>query len=144
MEHDGSSTPWGGVMEDGGTIGIEAGIDETTIAQLKDMGHVVKEVGEGMYGGYQAVWSEEEPMRYFARLPTYAAESGSLSLCAASFLSLPSDPAVASNALAIRIVFPLVRVTPASFSRSGLPASLGKRKAPSDGGAFLCAHFFHT
>jgi len=65
--------------------------------------------------------------RYFARLPTRSAESGSLSLCAVHFLSLPSDPAVASNALAIRIVFPLVGVTPASLSKPGLPASLGKQ-----------------
>jgi len=40
---------------------------------------------------------------------------------------LPSDPAVASNALAIRIVFPLVGVTP-GFSRLGLPAMPGKQK----------------
>ena len=66
--------------------------------------------------------------RYFARLPACAAESGSLKLCAAHFLSLPSDPAVTSNALAIRIVFPPVGATPASFSRPGLPATLGKQK----------------
>jgi len=66
--------------------------------------------------------------RYFARLPTHNAESGSLTLCAAHFLSLPSDPAVASNALAIQIVFPLVRATPASLSRPGLPTTLGKQK----------------
>ena len=66
--------------------------------------------------------------RLFARLPSRAAVSGSLALCAAHFLSLPSDPAVASNALAIRIVFPLIGVTPASFSRPGLPAPLGKQK----------------
>jgi hypothetical protein len=67
-------------------------------------------------------------LRYFARLPTRVAESGSLTLCAAYFLSLPSDPAVASNALAIRIVFPLVGVTPVSSNRPGLPATLGKQK----------------
>ncbi|MHC4363166.1 MAG: hypothetical protein ACYSTZ_10085 [Planctomycetota bacterium] len=66
--------------------------------------------------------------RYFTRLPTRAAESGSLTLCATHFLSLPSDPAVASDALAIRIVFPLVGVTPTSFSRPDVPASLGKLK----------------
>ncbi|WP_303721322.1 hypothetical protein, partial [Malonomonas rubra] len=49
---------------------------------------------------------------------------------AAYFLSLPSDLAVASNALAIRIVFPLIRVTPASCNRPGLPAPLGKPKKP--------------
>ena len=65
--------------------------------------------------------------RYVARLPLHDAESGSLALCATHFLSLPSDPAVASNALAIRIVFPLAGATPASFSKPGLPASLGKQ-----------------
>jgi hypothetical protein len=55
--------------------------------------------------------------RYVARLPTRSAESGSLALCAAYFLSLPSDPAVTSNALAIRIDFPLVGATPVSFNR---------------------------
>ncbi|MEZ4601689.1 MAG: hypothetical protein R2940_18010 [Syntrophotaleaceae bacterium] len=77
--------------------------------------------------------------RYLRRLPTRSAESGSLALCADHFLSLPSDPAVASNALAIRIVFPLVGVTPVSFNRPGLPASLGKlkNKAPELPGAFF-------
>lgn len=65
VEHYGSSTPWGGTMEDGGSVGIEAGIDEATIEKLKDMGHEVKEVGVGMYGGYQAIWREDDPMRYF-------------------------------------------------------------------------------
>jgi len=65
-------------------------------------------------------------LRYLARLPTRSAESGSLALCAAYFLSLPSDPAVTSNALAIQIIFPLIRVTPASCNRPGLPAPLGK------------------
>nr|WP_321398881.1 hypothetical protein [uncultured Desulfobacter sp.] len=66
-------------------------------------------------------------LRYFARLPSRNAESGSLSLCTAHFLLLPSDPAVTSNALAIRIVFPLVGVTPA-YRRLGLPAMPGKQK----------------
>ncbi|WP_156792384.1 hypothetical protein [Desulfotalea psychrophila] len=65
--------------------------------------------------------------RYFGRLPSRIAESGSLSLCTTHFLSLPSDPAVTSNALAIRIVFPLVGVTPA-YRRLGLPAMPGKQK----------------
>ncbi|HEC31187.1 MAG TPA: hypothetical protein ENI41_01705 [Deltaproteobacteria bacterium] len=50
--------------------------------------------------------------RYFARLPSCYAESGSLTLCTTHLLSLPSDPTVTSNALAIRIDFPLIRVTP--------------------------------
>jgi hypothetical protein len=67
-------------------------------------------------------------LRHFARLPSHEAESGSLALCAVHLLSLPSDPTVASDALAIRIVFPLIGATPASFSRPGLPATLGKHR----------------
>jgi hypothetical protein len=66
--------------------------------------------------------------RYFGRLPSRNAESGLLTLCTAHFLSLPSDPAVTSNALAIRIVFPLIGVTPVSLNGPGLPATLGKPK----------------
>jgi len=46
-----------------------------------------------------------------------------------NFLSLPSDPAVTNNALAIQIDFPLVGVSLASFSKTGLPALQGKQKA---------------
>ncbi len=64
-EHNGSSTPWGGKMEDGGSISLEKGIDEKTIEELKAMGHKIGSVGSGMFGGYQAIWREEDPMRYF-------------------------------------------------------------------------------
>ncbi|MFT6195022.1 MAG: hypothetical protein ACJASU_001930 [Cognaticolwellia sp.] len=37
-------------------------------------------------------------------------------------------PPLASNALAIQIIFPLVRVISLSFKWTGLPASLGKNK----------------
>ena len=77
-------------------------------------------------------------LRYLARLPTRCAESGSLTLCAVHFLSLPSDPAVTSNALALRIDFPLVGATPVSFIRPGLPATLGKPKKK----AGTCPAFF--
>ncbi|MGR2870590.1 hypothetical protein ABMY34_20205, partial [Vibrio vulnificus] len=40
-------------------------------------------------------------------------------------------PPLASDALAIRIVFPLVRVTPFSFKWTGLPALLGKQQSGS-------------
>ncbi|MGR3237194.1 hypothetical protein ABMY29_12090, partial [Vibrio vulnificus] len=36
---------------------------------------------------------------------------------------------LASNALAIRIIFPSVRAIRASFNPTGLPASLGKQKS---------------
>jgi len=65
---------------------------------------------------------------YFAGLSSYHAESGSLSLCADYFLLLPSDPIVTNNALAIRIVFPSVGVTPVSFDRTDLSALLSKQK----------------
>ncbi len=66
VQHFGSSNPWGGTMTAGGSVGIEAGIDEKVIDQLKEMGHTISEVGTGQYGGYQAIWREDEPMRYFA------------------------------------------------------------------------------
>jgi len=37
---------------------------------------------------------------------------------------------LANNALAIRIIFPSVRVIQVSFNLTGLPASLGKQKTP--------------
>jgi hypothetical protein len=52
-------------------------------------------------------------------LPSYDAESGSLAFRPRHFLSLPSDPAVTSNALASRIVFPLVKGDPAFFQAGG-------------------------
>jgi hypothetical protein len=42
--------------------------------------------------------------------------------------SFLQTPPLAVDALAIRIIFPLVRVTPLSFKQTGLPASLGKQK----------------
>jgi len=38
---------------------------------------------------------------------------------------------LANNALAIRIIFPSVRVIQVSFNLTGLPASLGKQKSSS-------------
>ncbi len=66
VEHYGSSNPWGGKISGGGTIGIEGGISIQTIQKLEELGHIIQEVGVGMYGGYQAIWRENEPLRYFA------------------------------------------------------------------------------
>jgi len=41
---------------------------------------------------------------------------------------------LANNALAIRIIFPSVRVIQVSFNLTGLPASLGKQKSPQNAG----------
>jgi hypothetical protein len=82
---------------------------------------------------------------YFAGSSAHAAESGSLSLRAACLLSLPSDLAVASDALAIRIDFPLFGVSRTSFSPPGLPASPGKQKArPGIESRTRLRFFFHT
>jgi hypothetical protein len=59
-------------------------------------------------------------------LPTNTAETGSLSLCTSNFLWLPSDPPLASDALAIRIIFPSVGVILLSCKQTGLPASPSK------------------
>ncbi|RZR06811.1 hypothetical protein D8T43_16570, partial [Vibrio vulnificus] len=49
---------------------------------------------------------------------------------------------LASNALAIRIIFPSVRAIRASFNPTGLPASLGKQNSPSSlRGCFLSVCF---
>ena len=79
--------------------------------------------------------TEYRASRYFARLPSCLAESGSLALCTSNFLWLasgrpPETLPLANNALAIRIIFPSVRVIQVSFNLTGLPASLGKQKKP--------------
>lgn len=66
VQHFGSSNPWGGAMEKGGSVGLESGIGGDVIRQLSEMGHEIGETGTGMYGGYQAIWRENEPLRYFA------------------------------------------------------------------------------
>ena len=66
VQHSGSSSPWGETMQDGGTVGLEAGIPLAVADELKALGHAVKEIGAGQYGGYQAIWREDEPLRYFA------------------------------------------------------------------------------
>ncbi len=65
-QHFGSSNPWGGAIKNGGSIGLEAGITPETTQRLEAMGHTIQETGTGMYGGYQAIWREDEPLRYFA------------------------------------------------------------------------------
>ena len=71
--------------------------------------------------------TEYRASRYFARLPSCLAESGSLSLCTSNFLWLPSDPAVGQQRPCHSDY--LVRVIQVSFNLTGLPASLGKQKS---------------
>ncbi|MBI1387527.1 MAG: gamma-glutamyltransferase [bacterium] len=66
VRHFGSSEPTGEAMNNGGKVGLEAGFSEETKQKLTEMGHDVAEFGVGRHGGYQAIWRDEEPRRYFA------------------------------------------------------------------------------
>ncbi|MBI2422240.1 MAG: gamma-glutamyltransferase [Candidatus Hydrogenedentes bacterium] len=64
LEHTGSSNPWGGKMEAGGSLVFEHGFSDAVKVQLAQLGHrIKKEVGA--HGGYQAIWREDDPLRYF-------------------------------------------------------------------------------
>jgi gamma-glutamyltranspeptidase/glutathione hydrolase len=59
--HQSGSQPTGGKMADGGTLRIEAGVNEAIIAELRKRGHTVihgERTYSGSYGGYQAVWRD--------------------------------------------------------------------------------------
>ncbi len=66
IQHFGSSNPWGGAMQDGGSVGLEAGVSDEVAQKLEALGHKITSRNTGMYGGYQAIWRADEPMRYFA------------------------------------------------------------------------------
>ena len=57
LRHDGSSQPTDEVMTDGGFIALEPGFGPAVVAELERRGHVVK-VGDGDFGGYQAIRRE--------------------------------------------------------------------------------------
>ncbi len=62
--HFESSTPTGSKMAGGGSVGLERHIPDAVRSKLAAMGHKVRR-GAGEYGGYQGIWREEEPRRYF-------------------------------------------------------------------------------
>ena len=64
IEHSESSTPTGDKMVGGGSVGFERGIPEAVKRELADMGHKIRR-GAGAFGGYQGIWREEYPRRYF-------------------------------------------------------------------------------
>ena len=64
IEHGGSSSPSGGKMHEGGRVVIERGIGDDIRQQLTGMGHTVSEKVDA-FGGYQAIWREDDPLRYF-------------------------------------------------------------------------------
>ena len=62
--HDGSSAPWGGEMTDGGEVVPERGMDPKVLEGLAARGHRIAKAPQAL-GGYQAIWREESPRRYF-------------------------------------------------------------------------------
>jgi gamma-glutamyltranspeptidase/glutathione hydrolase len=59
IRHDGSSTPTGEKMTDGGCVFLESGFGAETLAALAAMGHATSREVSG-YGGYQAILRDEE------------------------------------------------------------------------------------
>ncbi|NUN95689.1 MAG: gamma-glutamyltransferase [Candidatus Omnitrophica bacterium] len=64
VEHSGSSTQTGGKMVGGGKVQLERHIPDSVREGLVALGHMVRE-GTGSFGGYQGIWREEDPLRYF-------------------------------------------------------------------------------
>lgn len=64
IAHLESSTPTGGKMVGGGRVGLERHIAEKVRKELSDMGHDILP-GVSTYGGYQGIWRESKPRRYF-------------------------------------------------------------------------------
>ena len=64
IAHDGSSAPWGGEMTDGGEVTPELGLDPKVLEGLAARGHRIAKQPSAL-GGYQAIWREEDPRRYF-------------------------------------------------------------------------------
>jgi gamma-glutamyltranspeptidase/glutathione hydrolase len=62
--HDGSSSPEGDKMTGGGRLVFELGFPDAVKQQLAQMGHEISPEVEA-HGGYQAIWREDNPLRYF-------------------------------------------------------------------------------
>ncbi len=58
FRHEGSSSPVGEVMEDGGRVCLEPGIPEEVATGLRTRGHNVT-YRKGGYGGYQGIWIDQ-------------------------------------------------------------------------------------
>ncbi len=59
IRHSGSSQPTGEIMEDGGTLFLESGIDYSEVRKLLKKGHQVQ-YSRGGFGGYQAIMRDPE------------------------------------------------------------------------------------
>lgn len=59
FRHDGSSTPVGHHMSDGGIVHLEPGMSDAAIEGLRAKGHRVETTPAG-YGGYQGIWIDSD------------------------------------------------------------------------------------
>jgi len=59
FRHDGSATPIGDEMLDGGTVHLEPGFPEGVVHGLRAKGHRIRIQDEG-FGGYQGIWIDPE------------------------------------------------------------------------------------
>lgn len=59
VRHEGSSTPTGDAMHEGGVVHLEPAFGDEVAAALRRRGHRV-ETSDGGYGGYQGIWIDEK------------------------------------------------------------------------------------
>lgn len=59
FRHDGSATPTGDTMLDGGVVHLEPGLPEETIKRLAAKGHTIR-VSDAGFGGYQGIWIDPD------------------------------------------------------------------------------------
>lgn len=64
VAHFESSTPKGTRSTGPGSVGLEDHISNETKMALMEMGHQIRP-STGAYGGYQAIWRMNDPLRYF-------------------------------------------------------------------------------
>ena len=64
VAHAESSTPTGRQMIESGLVTIEQHIPDTVRRRLTEMGHRVAPE-TGVFGGYQGIWREDGPLRYY-------------------------------------------------------------------------------
>ncbi len=67
FRHEGSSSPTGHKMTDGGNIILEPGFDDKVVNSLKKMGHNVSfnKRGGPLFGGYQAILLDQNKKMYY-------------------------------------------------------------------------------
>lgn len=64
VAHFDSSTPEGDDAKGSGSVGLERGVSDSIRAKLIAFGHAVRP-GVDVFGGYQGIWRESLPLRYF-------------------------------------------------------------------------------